>query len=49
MAFGWPTLFWQLSVARVDGGSKSWDDAIEFAATEYRTHTVINFLVILNS
>jgi hypothetical protein len=40
MAFGWPTLYWQLNLLLVEGGAEAWDAAIERAAHEYRHHVV---------
>lgn len=38
MAFGWPTLYMQLSHDLVDRGAENWDRSILMATEEYRTH-----------
>lgn len=43
MAFGWPTLYWLLSLDSISGGASAYDKAIEIASNEYNSHTV--FLV----
>jgi hypothetical protein len=40
MAFGWPTRYWQLNVASVNGGPAAWDRAIYEASEEYKKHCV---------
>jgi hypothetical protein len=39
MAFGLPTMYWQLSPDKVPGGIEAFDRAIKEASDEYRTHT----------
>lgn len=43
MAFGWPTRYLALDVDKVEGGSKSWDDAVTKASNEYakRMHNLL--------
>ena len=36
MAFGWPTRYWQLDLARCPGGSSAWDRAVQVLVTDYR-------------
>lgn len=35
MGFGWPTRYLVLQEDKVEGGKKSWDDAVAKASTEY--------------
>lgn len=35
MGFGWPTRYLILDEDKVEGGAKSWDDAVEKASNEY--------------
>lgn len=48
MAFGWPTMYWQLSPDKVPGGFEGWDRAVKEASDEYRTHTVSNLFNCCN-
>jgi len=41
MAFGWPSSYWQLSLANVPGGVSAFDQAVEQASAEYRRRAVI--------
>jgi hypothetical protein len=40
MAFGWPVRYWQLDVARADGGAAGWDRAVHTACDIYKGRTV---------
>jgi hypothetical protein len=35
MGFAWPTRYLQLDINKVEGGSTTWDDAVQKASTEY--------------
>ena len=43
MCFAWPTRYLQLDISKVDGGSTTWDDAVQKASTDYskRMHNLI--------
>lgn len=40
MAFGWPTMYWQLSPEKILGNTDAWDRAVKESSDEYRTHSV---------
>lgn len=40
MAFGWPTLYWQLDPSKVEGGVEAWDRAVLDASDEYKGRMV---------
>lgn len=40
MAFGWPSMFWQLDPDLVIGGADAYDRAIRDASDEYKSHFV---------
>lgn len=37
MGFDWPTMYWQLSIDLVEGGTEAYDKAIREASDEYKT------------
>lgn len=42
MAFGWPTSYYRLNLAKISGGVNAYNRAIREATKEYKSHTVRN-------
>lgn len=47
MAFGLPTRYLQLDITKVPGGVSAYDRAVQDASEEYKTHTVRQYLSLL--